>query len=74
MNQSDKSKERSRGISFDMSPEAISRRLDIVSELRKFTKFLSTAKKIEPKTDAKSSDSRQKMKNYGSTGMGKVSL
>jgi hypothetical protein len=41
-------KEASRGTSTDMSPEALSRRLDIVDELYEAWLMLKNAKKIEP--------------------------
>ena len=41
-------KETSRGNSTDMSPEALSRRLDIVDELYEAWLMLKNAKKIEP--------------------------
>ncbi|MCD6327291.1 hypothetical protein J7M28_07040 [bacterium] len=46
MNQDDKNT--SRGISRDMSPEAISRRLKIVSDLRILSLKLGRAKKLRP--------------------------
>lgn len=46
MKRPDPDKTLSRGIGRDMSPAAIERRLDIVSELRAFTQFLGTARKI----------------------------
>lgn len=39
-------KERSRGISRDMSPAAIAKRLEIVSELRVLTQLLGHAKRV----------------------------
>ena len=45
MNQEDL-KKRSRGVGRDMSPEAISRRLDIASELYELAKSLGNAKRI----------------------------
>jgi hypothetical protein len=53
-------KARSRGISRDMSPEAIARRIDIVSRLRAFTQLLGEAERIEPQkneADPESQDS-----------------
>lgn len=41
----DRDKARSRGVSRDMSPDAIARRLDIVSELRDLALSLGQAKK-----------------------------
>lgn len=38
-------KSQSRGVSCDMSPEAIMRRLDIVDELREFARELEEAKR-----------------------------
>jgi hypothetical protein len=40
------SKSRSRGISCDMTPEAILRRLDIVDELRELAMELQNAKRL----------------------------
>lgn len=40
-------KDRSRGISADMSPAAISKRLEIMDELCELTFFLSKGKPIE---------------------------
>lgn len=57
MSQADYDKRRSRGIGGDMSPEAILHRLDIVSELRRFTRFLATAKKIENNAEIRSQQS-----------------
>lgn len=45
-------KSTSRGISKDMSPEAILKRLAIASRLRDFVRFVQTAKlggRVEPK-------------------------
>jgi hypothetical protein len=39
-------KKRSRGISTDMSPEAISRRIEIASQLYEMATLLKKAKKI----------------------------
>lgn len=47
MSQPETDKERSRGVGRDMSPEAIARRLDIVSELRALSQFLGRAKRVE---------------------------
>jgi hypothetical protein len=52
----DEMKRRSRGISADMSPEAILRRLEIVDELRSLTLFLGKSEKIE---DAKSDGQKE---------------
>ncbi len=41
-------KDRSRGVSCDMSPEAIARRIRIVSELRALSLKLAAAEKIAP--------------------------
>jgi hypothetical protein len=41
-------KSQSRGVSCDMSPEAIPRRLDIVDELRELAKDLKNAKRLGP--------------------------
>ena len=41
-------KSQSRGVSCDMSPEAILRRLDIVDELRELAKDLQNAKRLGP--------------------------
>jgi hypothetical protein len=41
-------KSQSRGVSCDMSPEAILRRLDIVDELRELAKELQNAKRLGP--------------------------
>ena len=44
----------SRGVSRDMSPEAIARRLEIASQLHELSKMLGRSKrrgKIEPETD-----------------------
>ena len=52
-------KAKSRGISADMSPQAISRRLEIVSELYELSKTLDTAKfvgKVEPTKNDQSTD------------------
>ena len=46
MSQPETDKERSRGVSRDMSPAAIARRLDIVSELRALSQFLGRAKRV----------------------------
>ncbi len=46
-------KSKSRGISRDMSPEAISRRLDILVELHEVAQALANAKRVgkaEPRT------------------------
>jgi len=43
----EKQKSRARGISNDMSPEAMSRRLDIVSELSDLCRWLATAQPVE---------------------------
>lgn len=40
------SKSRSRGVSCDMTPEAILRRLDIVDELRELARDLQNAKRL----------------------------
>lgn len=50
MSKSETSKSRSRGISCDMSPEAIARRIDLVSELREFSLFLADAGKASKGT------------------------
>lgn len=42
----------SRGIDRDMAPEAIARRLDIVSRLREFTRFLGSSTRIDPERDS----------------------
>ena len=39
-------KDLSRGISIDMSPEAVTRRIDIVDELREFAEELANAKRL----------------------------
>lgn len=39
-------KSQSRGVSCDMSPDAIMRRLDIVDELRVFARELQEAKRL----------------------------
>ncbi len=39
-------KTQSRGVSCDMTPEAILRRLDIVDELREFARDLQEAKRL----------------------------
>ena len=44
----DEMKRRSRGISNDMSPEAIARRIDIVGELWRMWQVLRHAKRIGP--------------------------
>ena len=49
MNSAQHDKDRSRGISRDMSPQAIARRLEIVSELREMAQFLGQAKRIDRK-------------------------
>jgi len=41
-------KNRSRGVSRDMSPEAIARRLDIASQLHELAKSLGKATKLDP--------------------------
>ena len=41
-------KAQSRGVSCDMSPEAVLRRLDIVDELRELAKDLQNAKRLGP--------------------------
>jgi len=41
-------KSQSRGVSCDMSSEAILRRLDIVDELRELAKDLQNAKRLGP--------------------------
>jgi hypothetical protein len=41
-------KDLSRGIGIDMSPEAVTRRLDIVDELREFAEELANAKRLGP--------------------------
>jgi hypothetical protein len=41
-------KDRSRGISVDMSPEAVARRIDIVDELRELAHELVNAKRLGP--------------------------
>ena len=41
-------KDLSRGISSDMSPEAVTRRLDLVDELRELAEELATAKRLGP--------------------------
>lgn len=46
-------KSQSRGVSCDMSPEAILRRLDIVDELRELSKDLQNAKRLGPLKAAK---------------------
>ena len=46
-------KNKSRGVSRDMSPEAILRRLEIVSELRTLSLWLGTAKKVNHSSDLK---------------------
>lgn len=42
------SKDLSRGIGVDMSPEAVTRRIDIVDELREFAEELANAKRLGP--------------------------
>jgi hypothetical protein len=64
MIQPDHDKIHSRGISRDMCPESIERRLDIVSDLRSFTEFLSTARKIENKPAIQSQSSELKEKSF----------
>ncbi len=44
--QKQQSKSRSRGVSCDMTPEAILRRLDIVDELRELARELQNAKRL----------------------------
>lgn len=44
----EEAKRLSRGYSTDMSGEAVARRIDIVSRLRVFTRFLATAEKLGP--------------------------
>ena len=41
-------KSQSRGVSCDISPKAILRRLDIVDELRELAKDLQNAKRLGP--------------------------
>jgi hypothetical protein len=41
-------KERSRGIGIDMSSKAVTRRLDIVDELRELAQELANAKRLGP--------------------------
>ena len=41
-------KDLSRGIGIDMSPEAVTRRIDIVDELREFAEELANAKRLGP--------------------------
>lgn len=41
-------KDRSRGVSCDMSPAAVLRRLDIVDELRELAMELQNAKRLGP--------------------------
>ena len=48
-------KNKSRGFSRDMSPEAIAKRLDMVSELLSLSLWLGTAKVVKPSADASSS-------------------
>ena len=45
--EANEAKARSRGISRDMSPEAIARRIDIISQLRAFSQLLGQAEKID---------------------------
>jgi hypothetical protein len=52
MRRADYDKAISRGQSQDMSPKAIERRLDIVSELRALTQFLGTARRVKSAKDA----------------------
>lgn len=52
MRRMDRNKALSRGVSRDMSPKAIERRLDIVSELRAFSQFPATAKRVRGNADA----------------------
>ncbi len=47
-NRTDSTKSQSRGISCDMSSEAILRRLEIVDELRELAKELQSAKRLGP--------------------------
>lgn len=49
----DDAKRLSRGISNDMSPEAISRRLDIMSELFRLNSALSKAQYVGKVTDVR---------------------
>ncbi len=51
-------KDKSRGVSCDMSPEAIARRIRIVSELRALSLKLAAAEKIAPH-DPKDQDSEK---------------
>ncbi len=44
--QKQQSKSRSRGVSCEMTPEAILRRLDIVDELRELARDLQNAKRL----------------------------
>jgi hypothetical protein len=41
-------KDRSREMSVDMSPEAVTRRLDLVDELRELAEELANAKRLGP--------------------------
>ena len=41
-------KDRSRGVSEEMSSDLIARRLEIVSELREWCAFLATAQRLAP--------------------------
>ncbi len=47
-NPTESTKSKSRGISCDMSSEAILRRLEIVDELRELAKDLQSAKRLGP--------------------------
>lgn len=50
MNEPD-AKDRSRGISPDMSPQALERRLELMSQLYEVWQLLRTAKRIHPAED-----------------------
>ena len=59
-------KMKGRGWSTDMSPEAIARRIDIVSELRTFALWLGTAKNlgpVDPEAAKKSRDQEEKSRS-----------
>lgn len=55
----DRHKARSRGVSQDMSPEAIARRIDIVSELRDLALSLGQARKTETTRHARTAGNQR---------------
>lgn len=63
----EEAKRRSRGISTDMSPQAILRRLEIVSELRNFALELGRGRFIGPAEEENSAGENERGESDGSS-------